>query len=543
MTKVAIYVRVSTIMQADRFSLPMQKNDLMNYCKAMLGTEDYVIFEDAGFSGKNTDRPAFQDMMKRVRATEFSHVLVWKLDRISRNLLDFAQMYTELKKLGVTFISRNEAFDTSTAMGEAMLKIILVFAELERNMTAERVTATMVSRASSGKWNGSSPPFGFSYDKETKTFSINEDEHETALLMLRTFKATKNFHETARRLNSAGRTTRRGAGWDPKGIKRVLTSPFSYGDYVYNTTSKNREITNPEDKWVSSKGHHPSLFPEEERGIVQGIIDSLDRRLHTQTSRERPFRKLVICGTCGGPMYPGGSRPYAGGYAPAMFRCHACECARKPYRGVVSDPTIGKYVIPILSGLIRAQDDPGLVPTPEALEKLLLSSDVYKDASIAPEDLGILFRQVGRSHEALSPDAPPEGDREGEKAALMESIRTEKRALDRLNHIYLYDDASMTEQEYMQRHSEITSRIAKLEDAISALSDSSDDAVEYMASHLLMKAYLLSDHPDYMEIVRTVSIPVFQEYLLHTIRSVTMTDKKMTCITLYSGLQVTISYR
>lgn len=84
--------------------------------------------------------------MSQIRQGKFTHLLVWKIDRISRNLLDFAMMYQELKDLDVTFVSKNEQFDTSSAMGEAMLKIILVFAELERNMTSERVSATMLSR-------------------------------------------------------------------------------------------------------------------------------------------------------------------------------------------------------------------------------------------------------------------------------------------------------------------------------------------------------------------------------------------------------------
>ena len=137
--KVAIYIRVSTVHQIDRDSLPMQRKDLIAYCELILGINDYEIFEDAGYSGKNTARPAYREMMKKVRLGEFSHILVWKIDRISRNLLDFAKMYEELKKLGVTFVSKNEQFDTSTAIGEAMLKIILVFAELERNMTSESV--------------------------------------------------------------------------------------------------------------------------------------------------------------------------------------------------------------------------------------------------------------------------------------------------------------------------------------------------------------------------------------------------------------------
>ena len=115
--RVAIYIRVSTTHQVDKDSLPMQRQDLIAYAKLMLHTTDCVIFEDAGYSGKNMDRPRFQSMMKQIRQGLFTHVLVWKIDRISRNLLDFASMYEELKSLGVTFVSKNEQFDTSTAMG------------------------------------------------------------------------------------------------------------------------------------------------------------------------------------------------------------------------------------------------------------------------------------------------------------------------------------------------------------------------------------------------------------------------------------------
>ena len=104
-----------------------------------LNIKDYEVFEDAGYSAKNTDRPAFQQMFSRIRNNEFTHLIVWKIDRISRNLRDFSEMYDELKHYNVTFVSKNEQFDTSSAMGEAMLKIILVFAELERKITAECV--------------------------------------------------------------------------------------------------------------------------------------------------------------------------------------------------------------------------------------------------------------------------------------------------------------------------------------------------------------------------------------------------------------------
>ena len=117
--RVAIYVRVSTHWQIDKDSLKVQKKELAAYAELVLGIPSYEIFEDPGFSAKNTDRPAYQRMMARLRTGEFSHLLVWKIDRISRNLMDFSQMYAELKKIGVTFVSKNEQFDTSTAIGDA----------------------------------------------------------------------------------------------------------------------------------------------------------------------------------------------------------------------------------------------------------------------------------------------------------------------------------------------------------------------------------------------------------------------------------------
>ena len=174
--KVAIYIRVSTHWQVDKDSLQVQRRELIAYAQMLLGIQEFEVFEDAGYSAKNTDRPKYQEMMGRLRTGEFSHLLVWKIDRISRNLLDFANMYAELKRLGVDFVSKNEKFDTSSAIGEAMLKIILVFAELERNITSERVTSVMLSRATNGQWNGGRIPYGYKYDKQTKEFEPDPQE-------------------------------------------------------------------------------------------------------------------------------------------------------------------------------------------------------------------------------------------------------------------------------------------------------------------------------------------------------------------------------
>ena len=199
--KSALYVRVSTTHQIDKDSLPLQRSDLTNYTKYVLGIEDFEIFEDAGYSGGTTDRPAYQDMMNRIKKGEFTHLIVWKIDRISRNLRDFSEMYDELKKYNVTFISKNEQFDTSTAMGEAMLKIILVFAELERKLTGERVFSVMISRAQKGLWNGATVPLGYEWDAETKFPRPYDSEAKVVQYIYDQYELIKSTTKLAKKLN------------------------------------------------------------------------------------------------------------------------------------------------------------------------------------------------------------------------------------------------------------------------------------------------------------------------------------------------------
>ncbi|MCC8066386.1 MAG: recombinase family protein, partial [Clostridiales bacterium] len=320
--KVAIYIRVSTTYQIDKDSLPMQRKDLIAYCTLILGTENYEIFEDAGYSGKNTDRPAFQEMMQRIRNGEFTHVLVWKIDRISRNLLDFAEMYEELQALRVTFVSKNEQFDTSTAIGEAMLKIILVFAELERNMTSERVTATMIARANNGQWNGGRIPFGYDYNPETCTFSNREDEAKVCRILKDDYISNKSLTHTARLLNDSGFKTRAGVNWTPTAVWIIASSPFYAGIYRYNRYKgmENRTI-NPEDEWVMVADHHPAIFTLEEHETMASIRSNNSRNFNSPGREIRSrnvhiFSGIAYCGKCGRRMTSTPGKNHADGYRP-----------------------------------------------------------------------------------------------------------------------------------------------------------------------------------------------------------------------------------
>ena len=142
----AIYARQS-VDKADSLSIQGQ----IDLCRQKSG-EDSRVYQDKGYSGKNTNRPAFQRMMADVEKGLIRKIVVYRLDRFSRSIADFGRLWEILKKHSVEFVSINETFDTSTPMGRAMLNIIMVFAQLERETTAERVRDNYYQRAKLGSW-------------------------------------------------------------------------------------------------------------------------------------------------------------------------------------------------------------------------------------------------------------------------------------------------------------------------------------------------------------------------------------------------------
>ena len=130
---IAIYARQS-VEKKDSISIESQ----IEYAKREVFTEDFKIYQDSGYSGKNTNRPAFHEMMADVQSGRIEKVVVYRLDRISRSILDFADFINILESNRISFVSATEKFDTSTPMGRAMLYIIVVFAQLERETIAER---------------------------------------------------------------------------------------------------------------------------------------------------------------------------------------------------------------------------------------------------------------------------------------------------------------------------------------------------------------------------------------------------------------------
>lgn len=554
-TKVAIYLRVSTSYQVDKDSLPMQRKDLIAYCGLILGTDNYEIFEDAGYSGKNTDRPAFQDMMGRIRKGEFTHVLVWKIDRISRNLLDFAEMYEELQSLRVTFVSKNEQFDTSTAIGEAMLKIILVFAELERNMTSERVTATMISRANNGLWNGGRIPFGYDYDPDGMTFSIREDEAAICRMIKDDYLSNKSLTGTARMLNAAGYVTRAGVTWTPTAVWIIASSPFYAGIYRYNRYkgTENRTV-NPEDEWVMIPDHHPAIFTLEEHEKMLSILNENSRQRNSvgkQCKRNtiHIFSGIAFCGKCGNKLTSTPGRKHADGYRTSIYTCPIKRKSDECDNPSVNDLIIGEFVINYILNMLNAKKIFSKIHTPEELEKHLLHGNTFSGVSHIEQDglndfFNLLSRYGSDSSFVFSIKKPRK-----KKAAVnpeLNALRKEKekqeRALHRLQDLYLYSENAMSEKDFILRKADITKRLVDINAQLGMMTKNSDSVLSdedfiKQASHLLIQKELQDKEYIYFKnLAANVSPEILKTYMSTILDSVYVVDGRVSSIIFKNGL-------
>jgi DNA invertase Pin-like site-specific DNA recombinase len=180
----AIYTRVSTDEQAasDYSSLKRQEEICRNYVDIHTekGWQVAGLYEDAGYSGKDFQRPGIQELLDDVRTGRVDAIVTYKIDRISRSLKDFYDLWEVLKSHNVTFVSATQHFDTSDSMGMLILNILLSFAQFERELTRERTMSKMAGRAERGLWNGGIVPLGFTYEKATQ--ALQPDEHEAPII-------------------------------------------------------------------------------------------------------------------------------------------------------------------------------------------------------------------------------------------------------------------------------------------------------------------------------------------------------------------------
>lgn len=326
----AIYGRQS-VDRADSISIESQ----IEHCLYETRGEKYKTFTDKGYSGKNTDRPQFQVMMEAIRRGEVQRVIVYKLDRISRSILDFANMMSEFQEHGVEFVSCTEKFDTSTPMGRAMLNICIVFAQLERETIQMRVEDAYISRSRRGFYMGGKIPYGFQLEpymidgKKTSRYVVNPEEAEVVKLIFSMYAEPQtSYGDIVRHLIQNGIKNRRlkDGAWDRCRIADMIKNPiYVKSDLdVYRFFKDQGSIlhNNPEDyigtngcylyseksagrKSVHLEGQHVVLAPHE--GLIPSDI-WLKARIKCLNNKQvaKPLKASntwlagkLKCGKCG----------------------------------------------------------------------------------------------------------------------------------------------------------------------------------------------------------------------------------------------------
>lgn len=189
---IAIYPRKS-VYRDNSDSVQVQ----VQMCKEYAGiiykdkeTQFRIYDKDEGFSGKNMNRPSFKDLMQDVKNNEIDVVMVYKLDRISRNVQEFSAMYEVFQQHNVSFVSVKESFDTTTPMGRTVMYILAAFAQLERENTSERVADNMQALGVSGKWTGGKLPTGFTSVRR----QIGAKEHSFLMVDKNTIGLVKTLY-------------------------------------------------------------------------------------------------------------------------------------------------------------------------------------------------------------------------------------------------------------------------------------------------------------------------------------------------------------
>lgn len=304
---IALYLRVSTDRQAEEgYSIEIQKERLKAFVFAKYPDAEIEYFVDDGYSGGSLERPEMERLMEKVRNHEITDVIVYKLDRLSRSQKDTLYLIEDVFLANnVAFSSLQESFDTSTAFGRAVVGILSVFAQLERENIYERTRSGMKKRVESGLWpGGGNVPFGYDYDKNLGYLVPNKD----AATLKQLFEDYMSGMSTQKLAKIYGFV------YD-NAVYQILTRRTYLGKTVYNG--------------VEYDGCHKAL-------ISQELFDAVQRRLEDRKKRGHPINpnyllsSIVYCMECGAKM-----RYLSFGKCGIKLVCYSQQ-TYKPY--LVKDP-------------------------------------------------------------------------------------------------------------------------------------------------------------------------------------------------------------
>ncbi len=329
----AIYTRKSTDEGLDRDfnSLDNQREAAENYVKSQQGEGWEVLsdrYDDGGFTGGNMDRPALQRLLADIETGRVDRVIVYKIDRLSRSLLDFAKLADFLEKHRVSIVSVTQQLDTSTSMGRLTLNMLLSFAQFEREMVSDRTRDKMRAARRRGKWTGGMPRLGYDVAPEGRRLVINQEEAEQVRAIFSLYAENPSLVAVSQELNRRGwrrkcwKTKkgewRDGKPWDVANLRRMLTDPLYSGKMTLGTET--------------FQGEHEAIVP---KALFQKVQDHMKGRGRETAARNQEaalLAGLLRCAACDAAMVHSWTRRSG-----RLHRYYVCGKAQK--RGWSTCPT------------------------------------------------------------------------------------------------------------------------------------------------------------------------------------------------------------
>ncbi|MCQ6569559.1 recombinase family protein, partial [Bacillus mycoides] len=279
---VGIYIRVSTEEQArDGFSISAQREKLKAYCVAQ-DWDSFKFYVDEGVSAKDTSRPQLGIMLDHIKQGLITTVLVYRLDRLTRSVMDLYKLLDEFDKYNCGFKSATEVYDTSTAMGRMFITIVAALAQWERENLGERVRMGQLEKARQGEYSAKAP-FGFDKNEHSKLI-IHPEESKVVVDMVRKVEEGYSIRQLSAHLDGYIKPIR-GYKWHIRTILDILSNHAMYGAIRWSN-----EII---------EGAHQGIITKDRFMKLQKILSSRQNVKKRQTSSIFIYQMKLICPNCG----------------------------------------------------------------------------------------------------------------------------------------------------------------------------------------------------------------------------------------------------
>lgn len=320
LVRCAIYTRKSTSenLDMDFNTLDAQREAAELYIRSQGWTVLPDRYDDGGFTGANMERPALQRLLEDIDGGKVDSVVVYKVDRLSRSLLDFAKLIELFDKKGISFVSTTQAFNTSQSLGRLVLNILLSFAQFEREMISERTRDKMSAARRKGKWTGGAPVLGYNVDRDRRRLEVVPEEAEQVRLIFHLYLRLRSVDAVTDKLRALGWRKKTyakkdgqptgGKPWDANTVHRLLRNPTYLGKVAF--------------KGETYEGEHEAILDEATFQKVQQLLSSKScgRGPRRQRNPDYLLAGLLHC-RCGSPMTTSSTKARNGG----EYRYYICR--------------------------------------------------------------------------------------------------------------------------------------------------------------------------------------------------------------------------